>query len=524
MLRIEPLLDIKMVRTLLDTKDLSSREELEKKADSDRGIRLLEIMAAISDGARILPVMAQLLRHPNSRVRSKAALLVGRSNKNFQWVEQRMAEPDARVRANALESLWDVDSGGARQVLWNATSDADNRVAGNALHGLYRLGEAACIPLLLTMLSHPQEDFRATAVWVAGETGDPRFLPALAGLLSDPESKIRSAVFRSIAKLKQSTARFSTGPQLRIHMGQPELLSEQWREMRVSVSGPNGPGEHVPLVGGLKPTQFVLHDGAALVTEYEAVEESHTESLCLAFALPRVVETNDALHRSLQDSFSCAIHHKRKSDAWLTLRYRCEEDHAQPAISRSTKSILAINEPNLEPEPLTLPPDLRFSTEPEAILSAVSSPGSRLSSAPNMVQAARILLSSIANSRGSRHVILVHHPVGGNPNPDELQELLRAARASKVTIHVIASALAPLETIPVLRELCARTGGLFVQQQELPRAFETLCANLINHYHIRFRALDLKNGDADPDLASVSLRIQVFSEQGSGEETFSLVV
>src|SRR5437660_12693753 len=33
-LRIEPLLDIKMVRTVLDTKDLASREELERRADS----------------------------------------------------------------------------------------------------------------------------------------------------------------------------------------------------------------------------------------------------------------------------------------------------------------------------------------------------------------------------------------------------------------------------------------------------------------------------------------------------------
>ena len=225
MLRIEPLLDIKMVRTLLDTKDLSSREDLEKRADTERGLRLLEIMAAISDGARILPVMAQLLRHPSSKVRSKAALLVGRSNKNYQWVEQRQLEPDPRVRSNALESLWGVDSEGARQVLWAASADPDNRAAGNAIYGLYQLGEAGAIPLILRMLEHAQEEFRTTAVWIIGETGDPRFLPVLANLMGDVETKIRAAVFRGIAKLKKNEAKYSGQPNLDVHVGPTELLA-----------------------------------------------------------------------------------------------------------------------------------------------------------------------------------------------------------------------------------------------------------------------------------------------------------
>src|SRR5438105_5455698 len=219
LLRIEPLLDVKMVRALLDTKDVSSREEFERKANSERGIRLLEIMAAISDGARILPVMAQLLHHPNSRVRSKAALLVGRSNKNYKWVEQCMTEDDPRVRANALESLWGVDSEGTRSVFWAASTDPDNRVAGNAAYGLYQMGDAASIQLIMRMIDHPQSDFRLTPVWVMGETGDPRFLAVLARLLSDSESQIRSAVFRAIGKLKQSIARFGALPQLKLHVG-----------------------------------------------------------------------------------------------------------------------------------------------------------------------------------------------------------------------------------------------------------------------------------------------------------------
>ena len=324
MVKIEPLLDIKMVRTLLDTRGLSSREELEKKADSDKGLRLLEIMAAISDGARILPIMAQLLRHPNSKVRSKAALLVGRSNKNYQWVEQRQAEADPRVRANALESLWGVDSEGARHVLWAASDDCDNRVAGNAIYGLYQLGEPASIRLIFALLDHPQEDFRTTAVWIMGQTGDPRFLPALANLMSDPDSEMRAAVFRSIAKLKKNKLKYSGQPALQLYVRQAGALPDGWRQLQVSVCIRDAAAGYAHPVPALKATQFVLHDGASLVSEYEVLERAHSESLSIAYALPRVADTNAPLHRALKLAFTTALRHKRKNDAWVTLRYSCE--------------------------------------------------------------------------------------------------------------------------------------------------------------------------------------------------------
>ena len=525
LLRIEPLLDIKMVRTLLDTKDLSSREELEKRADTERGLRLLEIMAAISDGARILPVMAQLLRHPNSKVRSKAALLVGRSNKNYQWVEQRQLEPDPRVRSNALESLWGVDSEGARQVLWAASADPDNRAAGNAIYGLYQLGEAGSIPLILGMLEHAQEDFRTTAVWIMGETGDPRFLPVLAKLMSDSESKIRAAVFRGIAKLKKNTLKYAGQPSLDLYVGPSEVLANGTRHLRVSVCGPSGstggPGNYtgspMQALSALKPTQFVIHEGSTLISEYEVLEQAHPESLSLAFALPRVVETNDVLHRTLEMAFSTALRHKRKNDGWLTLRYSCDSPTEHRVASRSsTTGVPQINSTGealqTKPASLSLPPDMRFSTEPEAILSAVANPVSRLSAAPGVMSAAQMLVASLASTRGSRHIVLLCQDSERSVSPEESLEIARAARASKIAIHVIAG-----DVCPALKSLCSRTGGFWLERfgEELPGALETLCANLTGHYHIRYK---LEN-QTDGSQFTVG-KIEVFGEQGCGKNTF----
>jgi len=51
---------------------------------------------------------------PTQRIRSKVALVIGRVSHNGKWAESRLADPDARVRANAVESMWDVDTAEAR--------------------------------------------------------------------------------------------------------------------------------------------------------------------------------------------------------------------------------------------------------------------------------------------------------------------------------------------------------------------------------------------------------------------------
>src|SRR5438105_5664792 len=79
--RIDPQFDVKLAKVLLAPGLHVTRGAVEHNARTPAGRRLLEIITAISDGSRSL-LVAQLLQHPDLRVRSKAALLVGKSNKN----------------------------------------------------------------------------------------------------------------------------------------------------------------------------------------------------------------------------------------------------------------------------------------------------------------------------------------------------------------------------------------------------------------------------------------------------------
>src|SRR6185369_4798144 len=114
---------------------------LENSACPPEVQRLVDVLAEISDGARALPCLMSLARQKNPYLQSKAVLMIGRLNRNVKWVQSRLAEPDPRVRANAVEALWGIDTEEARKLLRSASRDSNNRVAGNALLGLYRMGD-----------------------------------------------------------------------------------------------------------------------------------------------------------------------------------------------------------------------------------------------------------------------------------------------------------------------------------------------------------------------------------------------
>lgn len=108
--------------------------------DIVRAKRVLAIVSDLPACRHIRLPLVNLLHSPDPNVRSKAASLYGRTSQNADWVRKRLSETDARVRANAVESLWGTDSTSARAVLKEASRDHHHRVAANALVGLHRIG------------------------------------------------------------------------------------------------------------------------------------------------------------------------------------------------------------------------------------------------------------------------------------------------------------------------------------------------------------------------------------------------
>jgi hypothetical protein len=412
---VVPSTDIQIARGLAGMLEAPETTEI-----LHRITRLMDILTEISDVARIFPSIVRLLRHPNPHIRSKAVLMIGRQSRSAQWVRHRLSDSDPRIRANALESLWNVDTAEARELLETLVHDPNNRVAGNALLGLYRLGDSRVISEILKLAANPSPLFRSTAAWVMGETGDPRFAEVLAALLREPTAVVRKRAFAGLGRHRATVARGANAP--------PCLLAARFLDaapgscrLAVSVAGSNGWS-----TPGLLSTHFILYEDARIVQAYRMALRSVAETQFVVFLLP----VNGKLDVWRQASLAC-FPWKRPSDLWACDFYEgaaAQEAGAAegaPAFQTSLDAIRAeFARSPLRYECPDLWRTLRRLTDLEAGL-------------------------GVANCQ----LIVFREDVCGAPPPEDLPAALAAAQA---TVHVVSTV-----ADPVLQEFCRKSGGVF---------------------------------------------------------------
>jgi len=438
-------------------------------------LRFLEIVSDFPRGVQAAFV-ARLLEHRNPKVRSKVTLLMGKFNRNPVWTGSRLKDQDARVRANAVESLWGASDDAAREVFARALHEDDNRIAGNALLGLYRLGDPSSIAQLLTLFDHPQPRFRATAAWVAGETEDPRFLPLLAGLMKSGDAALRNRVWRAVGKIRKSRLRM-TGS-LALHAWPVELPGTERRGIALSVVTLAGTN-----VEGLKPTQFAMWDGGALASDYDVQPNPRGADLAVAFALPWIACPDDPFRRMYESSLRACLGRRAPQDRWLVFRYRPAGSDAEEVQDLSAS----------------------FTSAHDSIAASICHGCTRASNTPALETALELILRASAKVKGSRHVVLLsppdseHLPTGA---------LLAHAKAGGIAVHGIAfSGASPV------RELSAATGGSFSVARDLDhcgRLLENLYGTLTYSYLMQYA----------PARTSREVKIEVYANGALGEASW----
>lgn len=110
----------------------------------------------------------------DDRIRATIVTLLGEvGNATLKSVFLKaLQDPNARVRANAVEALSSICEGKElAQILAHCLKDRNNRVRANALAGLVRLGVKQAEPLVHEMAHHQNPRYRSSAAWVLGEVG-----------------------------------------------------------------------------------------------------------------------------------------------------------------------------------------------------------------------------------------------------------------------------------------------------------------------------------------------------------------
>jgi hypothetical protein len=452
--------------------------------------RLMDLLTEISDGTRILPCMMTLARHQNPHLQSKAVLMIGRINRNVKWVQKRLAEHDPRVRANAIEALWGIESEEARQLLRSAARDGDNRAAGNALIALYRLGDCWVIPELLKMADHESRRFRATAAWVMGETADPRFTKALARMVGEPNISVRARAFAALAQIRTAAVQVRQAGELRIVA---RFQRNRWNgrcELRVEISSKDG-REQINLL----PTQLILLEDGQEVVSYSVEERPAPPAMAITFVLPRTAETPG---NPFQAGALHALTWKRPSDLWAVAHYIPAQ---RPDLHTSFVG-QSIDIPAVEDAPLEGIPQ-RFTCDPAVAKAALEEFPPKVDCSDLWSTIRRSVQMERGPARGKRHLL-----VYGQSEPGTLAgypELVSAAMAARTSVHAIS-----WSANPALEGLCRMTQGTFqtvTSENEVTVVVEEMCLSLQARYTVRYR----------PTADARELRVSVNTPSGWGE-------
>jgi HEAT repeat protein len=194
----DALLDIKLLHKGFPSDDGGVHE-----IDVIRAKRALAIVSELPANRRVLLPLVNLMCSSDERVRSKATAIYGRTCQNPDWVHKRLGEDDARVRANAVESLWGQDSDLVRAVLRAASLDRNHRVAVNALIGLHLSGVAGVTASLQQMALASDPMARAAAAFGMGRILQDEFRPALEILLKDTNSNVRGRALKALIQIRR---------------------------------------------------------------------------------------------------------------------------------------------------------------------------------------------------------------------------------------------------------------------------------------------------------------------------------
>jgi HEAT repeat protein len=494
---IDKFLDVKLARTLL-----SANGKPPAVIDRAAVDRVLEILSHISDGSHIMTLLTQLLQHSDERVRSKVALLIGRINRNLQWVEQRMGEADPRVRANAIESLWGMESPEAQRIFQMAMCDKNNRVAGNGALALYRCGNLSSIEALIGMLNRDDCTFRSTAAWAMSETGDPRFLPFLTPLITSSDPIVRRNIFKAVSKIRERMKRLGEIDNLKVVIV-GAVTNGNKRRLTIAATD-----RAVRPVQNLKPTDFVVADTGQVINNFSVEESRPNDHLSAGIAVQRGMdqEHTSAIH----DAMRVILRHKSKLDPWGVIRYL--DQPAPKAIEFSLKSAMlahgsggASETAVLEEEAVTESVNIHFSRDPQSLLEICESAGTRDSAAPDLASAVAQLISAIVSQAGSRHIFFF---AGAQVNDDAWASLGRTAREGRITLNGFLIGAQPGKA---MEQACIRSGGSCTAVQSLSaladaceRSAMQMCANYTLSY-------DLPPGSTGP------IKLQIFSDYGFGE-------
>ena len=194
----------KRIRKTVDLLDVLLARALEA-APEGLALRILRLLAEVSDSNRTLPILTKTLREESPGLRSKAALIFSRYCHNTLFVENALKDPEPEVRASAIQGLCESEYQPDLSVIAEVFNDSDPSVRARAAVARSRMGEAdQAVGMLRDMSRHKDPGFRAQAAWAMGEIGSRPCALLLEKLRADPSPEVRAQAEEALSRMPQN--------------------------------------------------------------------------------------------------------------------------------------------------------------------------------------------------------------------------------------------------------------------------------------------------------------------------------
>ena len=491
---LQPMLELALNKTLQDQSGVEN---------SQRIMRLLELLAAIAPASFWNSFQLELMAHPDRMVRSKAALIIGRSSKNAAWIGRRFMDRDARVQASAVEALWALEPGDSRALLLAASKSQFNRVAANAILGLYRIAEMKAVRMLLDMvLQRESPPFRISALWAIGETQDPRFLPFLMEQFKLSDGKIRLAVTRAMASIKRREKLNGEAGTMRFRVSYARVSQDGKRKCALVLSS-----QPAHDLSTLTPMDFALWEAGELIEQYEVKLSGAPAALAVGFVAPQFRSAEDLYGQAITLALNRCSAAKRADHEWRIDRHSSEPEKDAAEAPRE-QSFLPY-----EDAIATQEVKMRhcFIAAPDILSKAIAAevPPGRV--APDPLAAIQRQCEAIGKRSGKRHIFVFLHESSAAhlADRDQVASLKTLFTNERIALHGFAPGLS--STCAAFRDICLSTpDGTFSDgpMDALPDALAETYSLLMNGCEISYQ---LPGGEPGTTTLKVS------SSFGSGQ-------
>ncbi len=178
-------------------------------------VRAIRVISTLELADKFQEHLYQLCHDPRSEVRSAAVAALAPLNNavSRRLAHNALQDEDARVQANAVETMVALGHESLADELLAKLSSPDNRVQANAVKALLKLGVREAAETLLRMLKHENRLHRISALWLIERMGLFTVASKVAAMAADdPDPAIRRRAGSLAGNIPAGLRRFPSGP------------------------------------------------------------------------------------------------------------------------------------------------------------------------------------------------------------------------------------------------------------------------------------------------------------------------